>query len=145
LCAVRDLLRSPGRDVILGGRATETTLKHLSETGELADYKILAFCHARALAGQVEGLPSQAHPDPPPRGASDAKALERDDGFLTSSEIATLHLDATGVILSACNTAGGNGETAEALSGMARAFFFAGARALLVFALGGRFRRCRQN
>jgi CHAT domain-containing protein len=36
------------------------------------------------------------------------------------------------VILSACNTAGASGETAEALSGMARAFFYAGARALLV-------------
>ena len=36
------------------------------------------------------------------------------------------------MILSACNTAGASGETAEALSGMARAFFYAGARALLV-------------
>jgi CHAT domain-containing protein len=36
------------------------------------------------------------------------------------------------VILSACNTAGASGETAEPLSGMARAFFYAGARALLV-------------
>ena len=36
------------------------------------------------------------------------------------------------MILSACNTAGSSGETAEALSGMARAFFYAGARALLV-------------
>src|SRR5262245_35647791 len=36
------------------------------------------------------------------------------------------------VILSACNTAGAQGENAEALSGMARAFFYAGARALLV-------------
>jgi CHAT domain-containing protein len=43
------------------------------------------------------------------------------------------------VILSACNTAGPagggqetGGETAEALSGLARAFFYAGARALLV-------------
>src|SRR5437667_9435960 len=32
----------------------------------------------------------------------------------------------------ACNTAGGSGESAEALSGLARAFFYAGARALLV-------------
>jgi CHAT domain-containing protein len=44
----------------------------------------------------------------------------------------TFNLDADWIILSACNTAGGNGETAEALSGMARAFFYAGARALLV-------------
>ena len=45
------------------------------------------------------------------------KALDRDDGFLTAPEIATLKLDADWVILSACNTAGGSGETAEALSG----------------------------
>ena len=36
------------------------------------------------------------------------------------------------VILSACNTAGASGETAEPMSGMARAFFYAGARSLLV-------------
>jgi CHAT domain-containing protein len=39
----------------------------------------------------------------------------------------------TPVILSACNTAGaGDTVGAEALSGLARAFFYAGARALLV-------------
>jgi CHAT domain-containing protein len=36
------------------------------------------------------------------------------------------------VILSACNTAAAEGAGAEALSGIARAFFYAGARALLV-------------
>jgi CHAT domain-containing protein len=36
------------------------------------------------------------------------------------------------VILSACNTAGGGASSAEALSGLARAFFYAGARSLLV-------------
>ena len=41
-------------------------------------------------------------------------------------------LDADRVVPSACNTAGGSGENAEALSGLARAFFYAGARALLV-------------
>jgi CHAT domain len=40
--------------------------------------------------------------------------------------------DADWVILSACNTAAGGTEGAEALSGMSRAFFYAGARALLV-------------
>ena len=35
-------------------------------------------------------------------------------------------------MLSACNTASGNPLGAEALSGLARAFFYAGARALLV-------------
>jgi CHAT domain-containing protein len=35
-------------------------------------------------------------------------------------------------VLSACNTAAAQGENAEALSGLARAFFYAGARSLLV-------------
>ena len=43
-----------------------------------------------------------------------------------------MKLDADWVILSACNTAAGEAQDAEALSGLARAFFHAGARALLV-------------
>ena len=42
-----------------------------------------------------------------------------------------LHLDADLVVLSACNT-GGGAEGGEALSGLARSFFYAGARALMV-------------
>jgi CHAT domain-containing protein len=43
-----------------------------------------------------------------------------------------LKLDADWVILSACNTADGDKPGAEALSGLARAFFYAGAKSLLV-------------
>jgi CHAT domain-containing protein len=57
---------------------------------------------------------------------------EEDDGYLTASEIAGLKLDADWVILSACNTAAGGSQGAEALSGLARAFFHAQTRALLV-------------
>jgi CHAT domain-containing protein len=53
--------------------------------------------------------------------------------LLTDSEVTALKLDADWVILSACNTAAGGTEDAEALSGLARAFFYAGARALLVY------------
>jgi CHAT domain-containing protein len=48
------------------------------------------------------------------------------------SEAALLKLNADWVVLSACNTAAGDRPGAEALSGLARAFFYAGARALLV-------------
>jgi CHAT domain-containing protein len=52
---------------------------------------------------------------------------------LTASEIGDLSLDADLVVLSACNTGGPGMETGgEALSGLARAFFYAGARSLLV-------------
>ena len=54
-------------------------------------------------------------------------------GCSTPSEVATLKLDADWVVLSACNTAGPDGTLGgESLSGLARAFFYAGARALLV-------------
>src|SRR4051812_35986127 len=53
--------------------------------------------------------------------------------LLTASQIELMHLDAELVILAACNTGGENGNGAgESLSGLARSFFFAGARSLLV-------------
>ena len=122
LCEVARRLIVPDSEILLGSRATEAALKDMSEKGRLTDYAILHFATHGALTGQVERL---AEPGlvltPPPRGTSDPKALERDDGFLTASEIATLKLDADWVILSACNTAGASGETAEPLSGIARA------------------------
>src|SRR5262249_10347369 len=57
---------------------------------------------------------------------------EIDDGYLSASEITALKLDADLVILSACNTAAGGVQGAQALSGLARAFIYAGARALVV-------------
>ncbi len=55
-----------------------------------------------------------------------------DDGLLTASEITQLKLNADWAVLSACNTAAGGKPGAAALSGLARAFFYAGARSLLV-------------
>ena len=75
----------------------------------------------------LSGLAEPALVLTPPDVPTDA-----DDGLLTASEIATLQLNADWVVLSACNTASGGGDGAEALSGLARAFFYAGARALLV-------------
>jgi CHAT domain-containing protein len=43
-----------------------------------------------------------------------------------------LKLNADWVVLSACNTGAGAGAGAEAASGLGRAFFYAGTRALLV-------------
>ncbi len=54
------------------------------------------------------------------------------DGLLTMEEILALKLDADWVVLSACNTGAGAGAGAEAASGLGRAFFYAGTRAILV-------------
>ena len=53
------------------------------------------------------------------------------DGLLTMDEILGLKLDADWVLLSACNTAAGDGKGGEAVSGLVRSFFYAGARAVL--------------
>ena len=53
--------------------------------------------------------------------------------MLTASDVASLRLKAELVVLSACNTAGGGGRFGGgALSGLAEAFFYAGARGMLV-------------
>jgi CHAT domain-containing protein len=72
------------------------------------------------------------------RGNRDARSLQGRAGApLDAAAQATEEddkLDADWVVLSACNTAAGGSDKpgAEALSGLARAFFYAGARALLV-------------
>jgi CHAT domain-containing protein len=116
-------------EIRLGARATEREVKALSASGQLAQYRILHFATHGTLAGQLSGTSEPGLILTPPE-----KATEEDDGYLSAGEIAGLKLDADWVILSACNTAGGAGgeRGAEALGGLARAFFYAQARALLV-------------
>jgi hypothetical protein len=93
----------------------------------LADYRVVYFATHGLVAGDIAGLgePSLALTLP-------KQPTELDDGLLTASEVAQLKLNADWVVLSACNTAAADKPGAEALSGLARAFFYAGARALLV-------------
>jgi len=117
LCAVARDLKVSDKDIWLGNRATEAEIKRLSDAGELAKYRIIHFATHGALAGQVGGNSEPGLILTPPQTAT-----EGDDGYLSASEITTLKLDADWVILSACNTAAGSAEGAEALSGLARAF-----------------------
>jgi len=127
LCAVARDLGVPESDIWLGARASEREVKRLSDSGELAGYRIVHFATHGALAGELKAGAEPGLILTPPDAAT-----PEDDGYLSASEIAGLKLDADWVILSACNTAAGRTESAEALSGMTRAFFYAGARALLV-------------
>jgi CHAT domain-containing protein len=88
---------------------------------------VLHFATHGAMAGEIEKDREPGLILTPPEAAS-----AEDDGYLSASEIAGLKLDADWVVLSACNTAAGGAASAEALSGVARAFIYAGARALLV-------------
>jgi tetratricopeptide (TPR) repeat protein/CHAT domain-containing protein len=139
LCAVAKTLGALGHEadtVWLGARATESNVKALSRSGQLAHYRVLHFATHGVLAGESEAiLKASAEPAlilTPPKDDTSPAELVEDDGLLTASEVAELELDADWVVLSACNTAAGDKGDAEALSGLARAFFYAKARALLV-------------
>jgi CHAT domain-containing protein len=122
---VRAVAKSLGgtADLRIGAAATETAVKR----AQLGDYQIVYFATHGLVSGEVKGLGEPALaltlPDTP---------SELDDGLLTASEVAQLRLNADWVVLAACNTASGDTPGAEALSGLARAFFHSGARALLV-------------
>jgi CHAT domain-containing protein len=109
------------RDVFTGKAATEDRVKSMA----LSRYKVIAFATHGLVPGDLDGLIQPALALTPPQVAGG-----KEDGLLTMGEILGLRLDADWVVLSACNTAAGAG--AEAVSGLGRAFFYAGTRALLV-------------
>lgn len=126
----RALGADPVRSLMVREQATETEVKGVSGSGRLKDTRVVAFAtHALAADGALAlGFSEPGIVLTPPAAANDL-----DDGFLTATEITLLSMDADWVILSACNTAGADGAPgARPLSGLARAFFHAGARSLLV-------------
>lgn len=124
---IRGIARVTGadleRDVFLGAPANERTVKKL----DLSRYRVIAFATHGLVPGDLDGLTQPALALTAPEVAK-----VEGDGLLTMEEILALRLDADWVVLSACNTTNGVGTGAEAISGLGRAFFYAGARALLV-------------
>ncbi len=112
--------------LLLQDMATEAQLRDMSESGELAGFRTLSFATHGLIAGEIgaenAGLVLSPTNSAEPGG----------DGLLTTGEIAELKLDADIVLLSACNTAAGNRDSSEGLTGLANAFFYAGARSLMV-------------
>jgi CHAT domain-containing protein len=95
----------------------------------LADRRVIMFATHGLVPGDLDGLQQPALALSAPQVAGDAGG---GDGLLTLDKILGLRLDADWVVLSACNTAAAGSEGGEAVSGLGRAFFYAGARALLV-------------
>ncbi len=130
-----DLARAVGareEDILLGKDALEDTLRQYSKDKRLREYRIITFATHALFANEIRelGLIEPAlvlsrpdMTDPPPEN----------DGLVRASDVVGLDLDADMVILAACNTAAADGTPgAEPLSGLAKAFFYAGARSLLV-------------
>lgn len=107
------------KDVFLGREASKANVLKTP----LNHSRVVAFATHGLLPGEFPGVdqPSLALANPG----------QGQHGLLTLEDILSLKLDADWVVLSACNTAAGDGSGTEAVSGLGRGFFYAGTRALL--------------
>jgi CHAT domain-containing protein len=120
----RQLLGGKASDELTGRAYTAAAVQHAS----LSNYRVLHFASHALLPAELKCENEPAIVTSAPADARDASGA-----LLPTSEISALKLDADIVILSACNSGGPGGATGgESLSGLARAFFFAGARSMLV-------------
>ena len=124
LDAARQLLGANTTDELLGANFTAAHVV----AAPLKNYRILQFSTHALLPTDLRCQSEPAIVTSAPAGATDAKGA-----LLTASQVVQMDLDADLIILSACNSGGPGGTTAgESLSGLARSFFYAGARSLLV-------------
>ena len=123
----RALKANPERDLLLGPRATRDSVLAASRSGALARKRVVVFATHGLSPGDLPGLQQPA--------LALAAAGDGADPLSTLiglDDILGLKLNADWVVLSACNTAGGDGRRSESLSGLARGFLYAGSRSLLV-------------
>jgi CHAT domain-containing protein len=119
----RALAVDPDRTLHLGKEANEQAIRQI----DLSRYRVVMFATHGLVPGELDGLEQPALA----LTAPDVAGTEG-NGLLTMDKILALKLDADWVVLSACNTGTGAGAGAEAASGLGRAFFYAGTRAILV-------------
>jgi CHAT domain-containing protein len=112
-------------DIFLGHEATRESVLKASENNSLSERQIIVFATHGLLPGDLPKLEQ-------PALAMSATADPNGSPLLTLEDVMGLRLNADWVVLSACNTAGADGKVEEALSGLARGFFYAGSRSLLV-------------
>ncbi len=126
LTTMAHLLGAAPDALLLRDRAVEQTVR---KERALVNHRILAFATHGLVAGEIHGQGAEPALVLTPPDA----ATPENDGLLTASEVSEMRLNAQWVILSACNTAGADGTPgAEGLSGLASAFFYAGAQSLFV-------------
>lgn len=125
---LRDMAAAMGadlqRDLFLRRRATVCNVK----ATDLSRYRVVAFATHSLAAGEVAGL------DQPALVMSNPVLVNGtcNNGLLSLDDVFALKLNADWVVLSACDTGSDDGIRSEAVSGLGRAFFYAGARSLLV-------------
>jgi CHAT domain-containing protein len=109
----------PVKDVRFGAEATRAA----AMATDLSGRRVVAFATHGLKPGDIPGL---SRPALAMAGTADGASP-----LLLLDDVLTMKLNAQWVVLSACNTASDDGRAQEAYSGLARAFFFAGARSVM--------------
>jgi CHAT domain-containing protein len=119
--AIGAVLKAPPQNIIRGTQATRTrVLKQ-----DMSDDRVVAFATHGLLPGEVPGMLKAGL-----ALAYEGKGLS--DSVLTIDDIVALRLNADWVVLSACNTGFASGNAGDTISALARGFYAAGGRSLLV-------------
>lgn len=118
-----ELLGNENSLVLLKENATETKIKEI----DLSKFNIIHFATHAEVSGALQGLNEPFLVLSPP-----IEKNEKDNGVLMMNEIMQLNLNADLVILSACNTGSVEDKYSGGFSGLAKAFFVAGAKSVLV-------------
>ncbi|MBJ7257763.1 MAG: CHAT domain-containing protein, partial [Akkermansiaceae bacterium] len=124
----KSLQADSANDLILGSKATRQSVLKANTDGLLAKKKVIVFATHGLMAGDLPKLMQPAL-----ALSADGSEIQNSlSPLLTLDDILNLKLNADWVVLSACNTASADGKAEEALSGLARGFFYAGSRSMLV-------------
>lgn len=115
----------PGAEIITGADVTEESLMDKSDSGALANYKVIHFATHGIVLPEIPELSAVVL-------SQFSHGEGREDGYLTMSEIARLDIKADFVNLSACETGLGKVYEGEGVVGLTQAFLVAGANALSV-------------
>jgi CHAT domain-containing protein len=116
------LYNAPPQDIVLGSAFTKATI----QATDFSRFRVVHFATHALLPTDLS-----CRPEPTIIVSADPKAANAESAFLGVDDILSLKLDANLVVLSACNTGPSGKTTGDSLSGLARSFFFAGARGLL--------------
>jgi CHAT domain-containing protein len=120
---VRKALDAPADSVVAGDAATRQRVRAMDAAGSLKTFRYVLFATHAIIPGRIAGLTQPAivlaHP-------------EQGDGFLTMADVFALSLNADFVALSACDTGVVANPRGDGISGLTRAFLYAGTPAVSV-------------
>ena len=119
---IADVLKATKGSVFLDKSASESNIKQASASGRLARTRYVHLATHGILGFDIGRQPSLV---------LSLVGNDKEDGFLQLDEVTSLKLNADLVVLSACRTGQGRMHHGEGVTGLARAFLYAGSKGVV--------------